>query len=56
MSEEVPLREHLEKLIEEQDKRAALALAALNKSKAEMISMVALIVSLLTAAVEFFRK
>jgi hypothetical protein len=56
MTADVPLKEHLEKLIAEQDKRAALALAALNKNRSETISYIALIVSLLSAVVTFFKK
>jgi hypothetical protein len=40
MTADVPLKEHLEKLIAEQDKRAALALAALNKNRSETISYI----------------
>lgn len=56
MSDDVPLKEYLEKLIAESDKRVALALAALTKNRAETISYLALFVALLTAAVEFFHK
>jgi hypothetical protein len=53
---DVSLKEYLEKLIAEQDKRAALALAALNKNRSETISILALLVSLVTAAAVFLRK
>ena len=53
---DVSLKEYLEKLIAEQDKRAALALAALNKNRSETISILALLVSLITAAAVFLRK
>lgn len=56
MPDEVPLKEHLEKLIAEQDKRAALALAALNKNRSETISYIALIVAILSAVIGIMRK
>jgi hypothetical protein len=52
----VSLKEHLLALMKERDDRVALALAALNKNRSEWIAMVALLVALLTAAVDFFRK
>jgi hypothetical protein len=52
----VPLKEHLLALMAEKDKQVALALAAMTKNRAEILSMVALLVSLLVAAAEFFHK
>lgn len=43
-------------MLDEREKRVALALAALSKNRSEMISMIALGVALLTAALEFFHR
>jgi hypothetical protein len=58
MNEEnnVSLKEHLLALMKERDDRVALALAALSKNRSEIIAMAALLVALLTAAVEYFHK
>jgi hypothetical protein len=52
----VSLKEHLIALMKERDDRVALALAALSKNRSEIIAMAALLVALLTAAVEYFHR
>jgi hypothetical protein len=47
---------HLSKMLKEKDRRVALALAALNKNRSDMLALAALFVALLTAAVEFLRR
>ncbi len=52
----VSLKEYVEKLIAAQDEKTRLALAALNKNRSDMISYLALVISLAALAYEVFKK